>query len=136
MKYILLLLLVPLFSVAQKTNTEDFLGKWAGKDKGEIGYITFDEQNIAFIEIDGQLMGGKEFLLKEEKFSLTYKINTEAKPITVDFILTNLASDEQRTLFCIAEFKDPNTMQFAINFADLRPEDFTEKNSIILTRVD
>ena len=137
MKYIfVILLLIPFFSIAQKMEQTDFIGKWSGEDNGEIGFITFAEDGFAFIEIGGQLMGGEQFTIKGEKASLSYQINTEVEPITVDFILKNLVTNEERTLYCIAKYLEPNSMQFAINFVDLRPEDFTDRNSIVLTKVE
>ncbi|WP_310991636.1 hypothetical protein [Aequorivita marina] len=94
------------------------------------------KDGFAFIEIGGQVIGGEKFITKGEDVSLTYHINTEEDPITVDFVLTNLVSKKERRLYCIAKYLGPNSMQFAMNFVDLRPEDFTDKNSIILTKVE
>lgn len=129
-------MLIPIFSFAQKMEQKDFIGKWSGQDKGDIGFITFVEDGFAFIEIGGQVMGGEKFTTKGEEASLTYHINTEENPITVDFVLTNLVSKKERRLYCIAKYLGPNSMLFAMNFVDLRPEDFTDKNSIILTKVE
>ncbi len=141
MKYVLVvLMLLPLFSFAQKIDQNYFIGKWVAEAKGEgkieVGFITFTEDGFAFMELDGQILGGKEFItLKEEKASLTYEVNTDAEPIKIDFILTVLSTQEQRSLSCIAKPIDDNTMWFTVNSEEIEITDFTDKNSIVLTRV-
>ena len=133
-KLFILLLAVPLLSFNIKTDNSKFIGKWAGEDGQEIGYLSFDAEGYAYFEIQGQIMGGKEFVQDGQKGSMTYEINDETNPIQVDLILTLLDSGEQNKLLCIANFIDNDTMEFALGFQGIRPIEFDEENSIILRR--
>ncbi|NMH86543.1 hypothetical protein [Flavivirga algicola] len=133
-KILILLLAIPLLSLTTKNDTSRFIGKWKGEDNGDIGYIIFDKEGYATFEIQGKTFGGKEFVLKEEKGSLTYKIDDSKDPIQVDFIITKLATGEEKRLLCIANFLDTDTMEFAINYKNNRPTEFDTENSIILKR--
>lgn len=135
MKRILILLLViPLLSMTIENDKAKFIGKWIGEDKKEIGSLNFDSEGYAYFEVQGQIMGGKEFVQNGKKGSMTYKINSETNPIQVDLIVTMLESKEQKKLLCIANFIDNDTMEFAINFEENRPTEFDSENSIILRR--
>lgn len=137
MKQILILLLtIPFISLGQDLTTNDFTGKWTGTEKDEVGSIIFDTDGYVLIEINGQVFGGKEFLINDGKASMTYEIDTQKNPMTLDFISTNLSTNEQRKLLCIAEFIDSKQIRFASDFTDIRPKEFTEKNAIILTKVE
>ena len=63
----LLFLLLIANATLTAQNQTDFHGKWIGEDAGEIGYIIFDNEGYAAFEIQGELFGGKEFVIKGEK---------------------------------------------------------------------
>jgi hypothetical protein len=73
-----------------ENNKAKFIGKWIGEDKKDIGYLNFDSEGFAYFEIQGQIMGGKEFVQNGKKGSMTYEINSETKPIQVDLIVPML----------------------------------------------
>jgi len=133
-KFLTLCLIIPLLSFSPEENESRFWGKWIGEDNGEFGYLIFEEEGYAFFEIGDEIFGGKEFIFKGEKCNMTYVIKSGENPIHVDFIVTNIKTNEQQKLLCIANFKDVNTMEFAINFEGERPIEFNIENSIILTR--
>ncbi len=134
-KILILLLAIPFLALTTNNSiTNQFIGKWAGEDKGDIGYINFDKDGYASFEIKGQVVGGKEFVMDGKKGKITYKIDESTNPIHVDFVLTKLESGEQKRLLCIARFKNENEMMFAINFGDTRPTEFNSENSITLKR--
>ena len=135
-KIFLLLLITPLLSLKSIDPTTKFIGKWTGEDKDEVGYILFDNEGYATFEIQGKTIGGKEFIMNGKKGKMTFKINRNVKPIEIDFTITKLETGEEKTLLCIAEFKDDNHMLFASNFDENRPTEFNETNSISLTRVE
>ncbi|MCF7561677.1 hypothetical protein L3X39_13600 [Sabulilitoribacter multivorans] len=133
-KFLILLLVVPLLSLTvNKVNTK-FIGKWVGEDEKEIGYMNFDSDGYAYFEIQGQILGGKEFVMNGKKGKMTYEINSESNPIQIDFIVTLLESGEQKRLLCIANFIDNDIMEFAIDFEENRPTEFNSENSIIFKR--
>lgn len=134
MKYVFTFLIIPLFLLNSTSQKEDFIGKWKGEDQGEIGFISFDTEGYAAFEIEGQLMGGKEFYMNGQKGKMTYTINTKTSPIEVDFILTKVITGESKKILGIAEFLDKDTMNFNMSFDATRPSEFGE-NAITLKRV-
>lgn len=134
MKYVFTFLIIPLFLLNSTSQKEDFIGKWIGEDQGEIGFISFDTEGYAAFEIEGQLMGGKEFYMNGQKGKMTYTINTKTSPIEVDFILTKVITGESKNILGIAEFLDKDTMNFNMSFDATRPSEFGE-NAITLKRV-
>jgi len=137
MKRILILLFVlPFLSFNSSLDSFNLIGKWTGEDKGEIGFITFDKEGYATFEIEGQVIGGKEFLMNGKKGEMTYELNLDKNPIEIDLTITKLESKEQKKILCIAEFKDENNMIFAMTFNSQRPTEFNNENSINLRRTE
>ena len=135
-KILLLIFILPLFSYTSDSVSEDFIGKWIGDDKGQIGVMIFDKDGYVSIEIQGEVLGGKEFERNGKKGSMTYEIRPNKDVFEVDFILTILDTNDQNKLLGIAKFKDKNHMIFAISVKGERPKDFNENNSINLKKVN
>ena len=131
---LVLFLMVPLLSMTVQNDKAKFIGTWSGEDNNEIGYMNFDPEGYAFFEIQGQIFGGKEFVIDGETGKMTYEVNAETNPIYVDLVVTKFETGEQKKLLCIAEFIDGNTMKFAINFQGVRPTEFITNNSIMFKR--
>ena len=134
MKYLFTFFIIPLLLLNTTTKKEDFIGKWAGEEQNQIGYITFDNDGYAAFEINGEIMGGKEFYIKGQKGKMTYTINYDTNPIEVDFIITKIQSGESNKILGIAEFTDVDTFIFDLSFNNERPTAFGD-NSITLNRV-
>jgi hypothetical protein len=113
---------------------QDLIGKWVGEDKNEIGAIIFYDEGYAAFEIEGQIMGGKEFYMQGQKGEMTYSINYDTNPIEIDFTLTKTLSGESKKILGIAQFTDEDTFNFNMNFNGARPSDFDE-GSITMKRV-
>lgn len=134
MKHLFIFFIVPLMLLNLTSQKEDFVGKWIGEDKGDIGYIVFDEEGYASFEIEGQIMGGKDFTMNGQKGKMTYSINDKVSPVEIDFIITKIDTEESMELLGIAEFIDKDTVNFSISYDSVRPTQFGE-TSIILKRV-
>jgi len=134
MKHLFTFFIIPLFLLNTTSQKEDFIGKWTGEDQGEIGFIIFDDEGYAAFEVEGQILGGKEFFMNGKKGKMTYTINYETNPIEVDFTMTKIESGESKIILGIAEFTDKNTMTFDMTFDTERPSEFGD-NSITLKRV-
>ena len=134
MKHLFIFFIVPLMLLNSTSQKEDFVGKWIGEDKGDIGYIVFDEEGYASFEIEGQIMGGKDFTMNGQKGKMTYSINDKVSPVEIDFIITKIDTEESMELLGIAEFIDKDTVNFSISYNSVRPTQFGE-TSIILKRV-
>ena len=135
-KILLLIFILPLFSYTSDSVSEDFIGKWIGDDKGQIGVMIFDKDGYVSIEIQGEVLGGKEFERNGKKGSMTYEIRPNKDVFEVDFILTILDTNEQKKLLGIAKLKDKNNMVFAMSFKGERPTEFNENNAINLKKVN
>jgi len=134
-KLIALLFIIPLISFDTIQEPSDFLGRWTGEDKGNIGFINFDKEGYASFEIQGQVIGGKEFLLEGKKGSMTYKVNMDTDPIEIDFTITKLETKEERKLLAIVKAIDKDSILIAMNFGGARPTNFDSDNAMTLKRV-
>jgi hypothetical protein len=135
-KLFILLIILPLLSFNSNFNPDYLIGKWIEEDKGEIGFITFDKEGYVSFEIDGQVIGGKEFVLDGKKGKMTYEVNVEKEPIEIDFTVTKIESNESKKMLCIAKFEDENNMILTTIFSSERPTEFNKKNSIKLKRIE
>ena len=104
MKYLFTFFIIPLvlLTTSQK---ETIVGKWIGEDQNQIGYLIFDSEGYAAFEIDGQVMGGKEFYMKGKKGKMTYTINYNTTPIEVDFTLTKIESGESKKFLALLNLR-------------------------------
>lgn len=135
MKHLLTLFLIPFFLLSYFNQKENIVGKWIGDDQNEVGYVIFDADGYAAFEINGKVLGGKEFTMNGKKGKMTYTINHNTTPIEIDFTLTKTESGETKNILGIAEFTGKDIMKFNMSFDAERPSEFNE-NSIILKRVN
>ncbi len=133
-RLLILLLAIPFLSLTVQKDATKFIGNWIGEDEKQIGSLNFDSEGYAYFEIEGQVMGGKSFIMKGKKGKMTYEINNKKKPIQVDLIVTMLESGEEKRLLCIAKFIDNETMKFALNSENKRPIEFDSENSILFKK--
>ena len=133
-KYILLLLLVPALSFNLKSDKNDIIGKWSGKDKNEIGTITFDSEGYATIELGGKLIGGKKFKMGDKSAKMTYNYYADKNPVEINLIMSELDGKHIRTIYLFAEFKNKDTIKVAFLRNKNGPREFNDDNSIILNR--
>ena len=131
---ILLLLTIPFLAFTIQDDRSKLVGKWKGEDEKEVGYFIFDKEGYASIEVGGQTLGGKDFIIDGVKMSMTFEVRRVEGQMEVDLIAVSEREDLNRKVLCIAKFIDENTMEFAIDFTGIRPAGFDEENSIILTR--
>ena len=135
-KFLILFLIIPLFSMATENVELKLIGKWTAKKDGYIIKLNFDAEGFVYFEFDGTVQGGREFVAVDgEKCSLTYEIINVTSPIHVDLIVTKLESEEVKRGLCIAEFISKDSLNFMFGVQEgIRPTEFDTENSIILTR--
>lgn len=133
MKKYILLLLIPFFSFTSKHANFDIIGKWKGKDKGEIAYLIFDNEGYFTMEVNGERMGGKNFTMRGKKAKAKYNYRSTKKPIEIDIIISDIQNKLIKKINFIVEFKDKNTMKLTI--PSISKEVIDEK-SIQFTRVE
>lgn len=138
MKNILLLLtLIPLFSFNSIETDYSIIGKWEGIDEqNEIGYLLFDSDGYATIEMGGEVIGGSLFEIGGNQGSMTYTANLNTTPVKIDLIVTLLATKQEKKMLFIGKFINEDTIILASDFNDVRPSAFTTDNSIRLNRVE
>jgi len=127
---ILLLTLVLLCSFTLQTE-KVYVGKWEGKDQGDIGFLTLTSDGYAVFEFDGQTMGGKSFKHRTiDNASMRYVIDEKSQPFTIDFIIINNENNEEiMSSKGIISIKSTDEMELALNFSGTeRPKDFSENN--------
>ena len=139
MKKILLLLIIILSLTSFKNTSEsDFniVGKWKGGVNNEIGYFVFLEENYAYFEVQGQIIGGKEFEIKGKKGSMKYVIDYTTNPIQFDFITTRFDTKETLELFGIIDVINKNEIKISLGFNGSRPIKFDTDDAITFIRVE
>jgi hypothetical protein len=137
-KIILLLLATLILTSFNKYHTSEFsiVGKWKGEVGKDIGYITFQNDGYAFFEYQGQIIGGKEYVVNGIKGTMTYEVNYSKTPMDIDLIVKKIESGEINKLFCIAEKIDKNVIKFQMDFNGNRPMEFNDNDAIIFQRVE
>ncbi|QQS50962.1 MAG: hypothetical protein IPM71_15690 [Bacteroidota bacterium] len=106
---------------------------WKGTDEqGEVGYLSFDSVGYAMIIIQNDTLGGKKQTGSENKQVLTYQIDTNVTPITIDFIASlSDTKEELGRLLGIIEFINEKKMKIRLNFdTSERPKDFLPVGNI------
>ncbi|GAB5523142.1 MAG: hypothetical protein Roseis2KO_10140 [Roseivirga sp.] len=132
-RYLLVISLLLNFS-SQTSNTRH-LGKWAGDDGVQSGFLILDEEGYATLKADGQVMGGKSAVVGGIEAYMLYTIDYQYKPIEIDFIIHRLADDQEMgRLKGIIEFMDDNTLKLAMGFSGDRPEDFEGDDTLVFTK--
>ncbi|KAB8152199.1 hypothetical protein EZY14_014215 [Kordia sp. TARA_039_SRF] len=115
----------------------DHVGKWKGKDKGDIGFLTLSSDGYATFEFNGQTMGGKSYNHQGTTASMKYTVNNGMSPAGIDFIIVEKASKKELgRLKGIIKMKSRNEMQMALTFGGGygRPKDFST-DAIVFNRV-
>ncbi len=133
--YIILIASFALFAFNTQNTSSDFVGKWQGESKNDIGFIEFDTNGFTTIELAGVVLGGEEFEMEGQRAQLRYEINDSIQPIEVAIILRDLESLKERKMLMIAEFITKDSLKLGSDFNEIPPTDFTEDNSVILTQV-
>ncbi|MBC8757440.1 hypothetical protein H2O64_22410 [Kordia sp. YSTF-M3] len=115
----------------------EHVGRWKGKDKGDIGFLTLSADGYATFEFNGQTMGGKSYDHQGVKAAMKYTVNNGTSPAAIDFIIMDKRADEELgRLKGIINMKSRNEMQMAITFGGGagRPTDFSV-DAIVFDRV-
>ena len=115
----------------------EHVGKWKGKDKGDIGFLTLSSEGYATFEFNGQIMGGRSYDHQGVKAAMKYTVNNGTSPKSIDFIIIDLSSDEELgRLKGIINMKSRDEMQMALTFGGGagRPTDF-ENDAIVFNRM-
>lgn len=135
-KLILLLFLAPLFGFISPNVDFDknIVGKRKGVDKGEVGYFVFDENGYAFMEMQGQKLGGENFVFEGKNARMTYKMNDKVNPMELDIIVSIIGQKGEHKLKFIVEFIDDDTIKLASDFTQQRPKEFSSNNTIVFKR--
>lgn len=138
MKKIILLLLVTLSLTSFDTvdNTQfNIVGRWKGSDVKTIGYVVFQADGYAYFEVQGQKMGGKDFVENGKRASMTYKFKEMGKMMHIDIVVKIVGEKNSHSLLGIAEKIDSNSFKMQLGYNNVRPTTFNKNETAIFTRV-
>jgi|SRR6478609_9088813 len=125
-----------IFIFSFTTKRTQHIGIWKGVDHGKTGYFTFDSAGFASIEIEGQVLGGKNFQQNGINAQMTYVVDYTTKPIGLDLIITVTDTQEEALRARgIIEFISADKMKISLDLSSgTRPKEFTKENTIVLTK--
>ena len=116
-----------------------FTGKWKGVSQSEVGYINFDKEGYVSFTVNGETMGGKEFVVEGQVLRMSYEINDTLKPKGIDIIVSSATTNkETKRVKGIFEFLSDTKVRMNINFDGAeRPKSFGVKddNTLIFDKV-
>ena len=138
MRKIILLLLVTLSLTSFDTvdNTQfNIVGRWKGSDVKTIGYVVFQADGYAYFEVQGQKMGGKDFVENGKRASMTYKFKEMGKMMHIDIVVKIVGEKNSHSLLGIAEKIDANSFKMQLGYNNVRPTTFNKNETAIFTRV-
>lgn len=138
MKKIILLLLVTLSLTSFDTvdNTQfNIVGRWKGSDVKTIGYVVFQADGYAYFEVQGQKMGGKDFVENGKRASMTYKFKEMGKMMHIDIVVKIVGEKNSHSLLGIVEKIDANSFKMQLGYNNVRPTTFNKNETAIFTRV-
>ena len=138
MKKIILLLLVTLSLTSFDTvdNTQfNIVGRWKGSDVKTIGYVVFQADGYAYFEVQGQKMGGKDFVENGKRASMTYKFKEMGKMMHIDIVVKIVGEKNSHSLLGIAEKIDANSFKMQLGYNNVRPKTFDKNETEVFTRV-
>ena len=137
-KYLFAILFIGIqFLLITSIDAQSFKGTWKGESNGEIGTMSFDKKGYVAFIIDGEAVGGKEYVIEGVKMSMTYAYDESVEPHTLDFIIS-MKNEEITRMLGIYKFIDKNTLMINMDFDGIeRPLEFGEddKNQVTLKRV-
>jgi hypothetical protein len=115
------------------------VGLWSGVSEGEEGFIKLDAQGYAYITANDETMGGPDFVMDNVHAKLTYKIDYSQEPHPIDFILTDLETNDELGRFLgIIQFLSDDEMKVRLDFSNSgRPENFLpegNEDTVVFTR--
>jgi len=67
MKFLLTILMLPLFILSSTTQNDKVVGKWIGEDQNEVGYVLFDQEGYAALNLTAKLWVANLLSLTEKK---------------------------------------------------------------------
>lgn len=126
------IILISLFSLGRQDFT--IVGKWKGQEKsGTITYMEFDEEGYVSMRRNDEVMGGKDFKIKGESFSMFYTIDLEKNPPQLDVTVTRKSTAAQRKMFGIIKIINNNNIIVSLT-ERVRPENFDGPEAISFKR--
>ncbi|WP_162927011.1 hypothetical protein [Flavobacterium psychrotrophum] len=129
---IALIILISLVSLGKQEFT--IIGKWKGQEKGStVTYMEFDEEGYVSMRRNDEVMGGKDFKIKGEAFSMFYTTDFEKNPPQLDVTVTRKSTGAQRKMFGVIKIVNNNNIIISLT-ERIRPENFDGPEAISFKR--
>ncbi|MES2486761.1 MAG: hypothetical protein V4581_12550 [Bacteroidota bacterium] len=106
-------------------STTDFslLGTWKAVKSTENLTIIFEADGFSTWKNGEEVMGGKKFEMDGKFYQMTYKSDMSVKPHQLDFIMTELETKKERTMWCIFEVVSDDEIKINMSENE-RPVDY------------
>ncbi len=140
LKFFLVLLILNACAGSKFTkNNTSYIGEWNGIDNwNNKGDIKLNSNGYASLSINGENLGGDNFIVEGIPSELKYVIDYNKKPVWIDFILYEKGNNiEQGRLRGIVEFIDDKKIRLLLNSNEERYLNFDkslDKHIITLTK--
>ena len=133
---ILLLLLLAISFTSFIGSDSRFIGKWKTVSEGQTIFINFDKDCTAYFILDGQKMGGKDFVVEGHIVNMTYEINDSIRPNAIDIVLRKKDDRiEVERIKGIYEFINDDKLKLNLNFErGGRPKSFNAEGTQVFER--
>jgi len=133
-------LIVTSFLTASFTSPKATLvGRWRDIDKSQSGFMTFDQEGYVTLETNGEVVGGKNFVVDGVTANMRYETREDTDPMEIDFIVTMTEKEtEIGRVRGIYKFLSKRKLMININFdGPDRPVIFDpdDPNQVTLSRL-
>jgi hypothetical protein len=132
-KYKTILLLIFLSFYAIKTNSQNsqtLIGKWKGTDfwKNKTDLIFTEDKNVS-LTVNGEVIGGENFVVNGIKAELKYEVDLTKNPIWIDLIAIEKETKiEKGRIKGILKYINENNLEILLDFNGSRYENFEKEN--------
>lgn len=132
-KYKTILLLVFLSFCAIKVNSQNsqtLIGKWNGTDfsKNKCDLIFTEDKNVS-LTVNGEIIGGENFMINGIKAELKYEVDFAKNPIWIDLIAIEKETKiEKGRIKVILKYINENNIEILLDFNGKRYKNFEKEN--------
>jgi len=121
------------FPLSPESTDTLFVGLWKGIDESEVGFLGLESEGFAWFVIGQDTLGGADFEQGGHRARMTYEIDYEVSPKSIDFIVFSKDLNvELGRLPGIFEFLSKQQVRLSLNFSgNKRPEDFEKGDDMV-----
>jgi len=130
-KTILLLIFLSICAIkANSQNSQTLIGQWNGTDfwKNKSDLIFTEDKNVS-LTVNGEKIGGENFMVNGIKAELKYEVDFAKNPIWIDLIAIEKETKiEKGRIKGILKYINENNIEILLDFNGKRYENFEKEN--------